>query len=315
MITVIFEDSPVNKRLIQAFLIVMLLIAAPWPVRGLEALTEGQMKRSVAQAGVSIIINGNTYEKFSDSLSFADPDDPSKYAGFTGIHRLTTLNNGMTDVDGDGLINPLTLDVGTYHSLAMILIDSPDLEIITNTTIDSLDFCGTSLGSLSIESMVISSLYGAFGPHDISGISFEAGFAFSLDTFRYQYNTSQALTLSGLSLAASFGGTLEDPSTWTSTGRFQLGDVAGGRSATLDIVSDSVQEWNFTDTNNVTHTFTNPRYNTGYIALNLPMTGSVRLENISFGGTDSGDLGVVAIDNINVEKLYIEIPGRGLGKP
>jgi hypothetical protein len=55
----------------------------------------------------------------------------------------------------------------------------------------------------------------------------------------------------------------------------------------------------------------NPRHNTAYIGLNLPMSGSVRVENITFGGND---MGLLAIDGMNVQKLYIEIPGRGLGK-
>jgi hypothetical protein len=45
------------------------------------------------------------------------------------------------------------------------------------------------------------------------------------------------------------------------------------------------------------------------------MSGSIRIENISFGGTSQTDLGMLAIDGLNVEKLYIEIPGRGLGTP
>lgn len=45
--------------------------------------------------------------------------------------------------------------------------------------------------------------------------------------------------------------------------------------------------------------------------MNLPMQGAIHIDKVSLGGNDFGG---IAIDGIKVEKLYIEIPGRGLGK-
>jgi hypothetical protein len=133
------------------------------------------------------------------------------------------------------------------------------------------------------------------GPHPGSGISFEFSQHLDINTLSYNYNTTSALTFSGISVSDSFSGTLEDPSSWSSNGEFKIGNVNTSGTfapATIDATTDGDGR--------------------SYVAFNLPMSGSIRLSNLSFGGTDFGP---VAIDGIHIEKLTIEIPGRGLGKP
>jgi len=88
--------------------------------------------------------------------------------------------------------------------------------------------------------------------------------------------------------------------------------MASNNPVTIDITTDTTESWEMTDSEGATYVVPNSRLGDGFIALNVPMQGSVRVENVSFGGHDMGPF---ALDDIMVEKLYIEIPGRGLGTP
>ena len=296
--------------------ILILIIAAhlfPRTVFGLEALSKGQMKHAVAQAGIDIAICDKTFENHTESLTISNPDDTAQYISFQGIRTMTQLATGSDDMNDDGMIHHLSIDIGSLNTMAMFMVESPDLSIRTDLTIAGIDFAGTDIGSLSVESMILSSFHLYMGPHAGStGVDYEFGQRLTIADLSFNYNTTDALTFSGITFSNTFGGTLEDPATWSAVGEFQVGAVLNGSPATLDIAADTQASWTMTDSNGVTYSVENPRCDTGYIALNMPMSGSIRVENMNFGGND---LGLLAIDGINVQKLYIEIPGRGLGKP
>jgi hypothetical protein len=46
------------------------------------------------------------------------------------------------------------------------------------------------------------------------------------------------------------------------------------------------------------------------VAINAPIKGSIRIENIS---SSNFDMGPVAIDGIRLYKNVVEFPGRGIG--
>lgn len=283
-------------------------------VSALETLTPVQMKRVVAQAGVDIAIGDAVTENHLDKLQISNPDDASnQYISFNDIKYVSTLNTGSSDMNEDGAINHLSLDVGLYANQVMLFALSPDLNITTDITVDNIDFSGTTIGSFSVDDLTISSFHLYMGPHGVSGINFEIGKRLSISTIEYGYNSTDSLTFSGIGVAKSFSGTLENPATWTTDkGEFLIGDILNNKPATLDFSGDATASWNFLDSGGNAYSVANPRYNTGYIAMNLPMEGSIRVKNINFG---DNNLGSVAIDGLKVEKLYIEIPGRGLGKP
>jgi hypothetical protein len=77
-----------------------------------------------------------------------------------------------------------------------------------------------------------------------------------------------------------------EPSSWTSNGVFSIGDMDAGNPATLDIG---------TDAGGLT-----------VMQLQLPMSGSIRMENLQFGGNDFGP---TAIDGLQVHRLTLTIPG------
>ena len=74
-----------------------------------------------------------------------------------------------------------------------------------------------------------------------------------------------------------------DPHTWTYSGPFKIGDIAGANPAQIDIGTDASG-------------VTSVRYE-------LPMAGSIRVEDVNFGGSDFGPL---ALDGLTVHHLAIQ---------
>lgn len=284
----------------------------PGRVFCLEALTSHQLKQTIAQAGIDIAMEDVVIEIQSDGLTLSNPDDNSQYLTFGDVHYLSSLDTGMSDVNLDGDINHLSMDVVNVSGQVMLFAESPDMALATDMVVASIDFSGTVIGSLNVENMVVSAFHAYLGPHaGKNGVDMELGCRLDVAAWSFGYNTTDALALTGIHAAESFSGTLEDPATWAAAGEFQVGDLAGNNPATMDITADTVAGWTMTDGAGTTYSVSNPRYNSGYVVLNVPMKGSLRVENMDFG---EKDLGLLAIDGMDVQKLVIEIPGRGLGK-
>lgn len=288
------------KKII-SFMSILIIISLPCPSAfSLESLTTDQMKNTVARAGVDIAISDAVVENYLRNVRFENTSIAGQYLSFDGIHFVSTLNTGSSDMNGDGLLHHLSLDVGDYNNQVMLFFDCPDLNLTTDITVDSIDFYGTPIGRLSTDNMVLSSFHFYMGPHVNMGIDFELGVRMKIASQTYKYNSTDSLAFSDITFAGSISGTPDDPSTWNlTTGQFRIGDLEHNNPATIDFFADPT-----TDTSN-------PRYDAGYVALNLPMDGSIRVKNVTFG---SNDFGSIAVDGLHVEKLYIEIPGRGLGK-
>lgn len=254
-------------------------------------------------AGVDIAINGNETEIYSEHFTISNPDqDDSLYhLSFNGIHSITTLNTGERDANADGTINHLRLDVGLFNNEVMLFAESPDLTLSTDLTVDSIVFCNKNIGRLLIDDMNLSSFHLIGGPHLNNGVSFELGCTLNVDSFIFSYNSDPDpiygfFSMEGISFEGS--GVTE---------QFLIGNLSDSRPATIDIVSDDTAEWILGSNPPVA----NPRNGTAYISMNLPLQGSIHVDNVILNGKSFGG---IAIEGINVEKLYIEIPGRGLGK-
>ncbi len=282
-------------------LLAMISIVSPFPALALEALSPDQMKQTVARAGVDIAIDSATVQTYLEHFKLNNTDSglTDQYMSLDGIHIISTLNTGSDDMNDDGQINHLSLDVGLYSGKAMLYAVSPDLDLTTDIHVDNVDFYGTNVGSIDVVNLGLSSFHLYLGPHDSTGIDFELGLRLKADSVEYQYNPAGSLALSGIILAQEITGAPENPLLWETNGEFKIGDIAHNKPATIDFQLDTNPDP------------LSPRYNSGYIAMNLPMEGSFRIQNLTFG---SQDFGSIAIDGLEVEKLYIEIPGRGLGK-
>lgn len=293
-------------------IVCLTIFLAPIPGFCIEPLTSNQMKIITAQAGISIALSDIGSESFFSKVSFANPDDPdNQYLSFNDLQMM----NHFTTTDAiDGTIYNITIDIETLSGMTLLSINSPNVRLATDMTVSAVDFCGTNIGALSFDNMVLSSFHFDLGAqHGRSGIDSELGFTAHISSFSYHYNSSESLVFSGINFANSFNGLPEsEPSTWTSSGSFQVGNITTGAPATLNIAGDETSAWSFIDSSGTPYTVDNPRYGSGYIAVNAPLSGSIRVGNINFGGAD---LGPLIIDGINVMKLTVEIPGRGLGKP
>jgi len=271
------------------FLITILMYSTSF---SLESLTPTQMKNTVARAGVDIAISNAATETHTDHFTLLNPDqDKTLYhLKFNNFHSITTVSTGLDHI---------SLDVGEYNNEVMFFAESPALSISTDFTVDSIIFCNENIGRLGVEDMNLSSFHLYAGPHADNGIDFEFGEQLSIKSFTYQYNsstTSGFLALTGITFANTFLPT-------GANGEFLIGNLSESNPAKIDILSDDTAEW--------IPGVVNPRLGTAFISLDLPMQGSIHIDNVTMGGNNFGNL---AIDNINIEKLYIEIPGRGLGK-
>jgi hypothetical protein len=295
-----------KKMIILLALFVLVMNLRNPCVFSLESLSTDQMKQTVARSGVDISTSNAVTENYFDKIKFYNTDDEDHYLSFNGTHIISSINTGGTDMNNDGSFNHLSLDLGSYNNNAMLFADCPDLNFSVDIIVDDIELNNTHMGDMLVDNLTLSSLHLNIGPHVSTGVDFELGLRMKTDAVTYNYNSTGSLTFSGIYFANSFSGAPEDPSSWTvnppnltTTDQFRVGDLANSKPATIDFILDPT-----TDT-------TSPRFESGFIALNLPMNGSIRVENINFGGNDFGSL---AIDGLKVEKLYIEIPGRGLGK-
>ena len=275
----------------------IVLLASSSPA--LESLSPDQMKQTVGRAGIDIAISNAATEIYNEHITLSSPDlEPSThYMRFNGVHSLTTLNTGLADQSGDGLLNHLSLDVGLYAptNQVMLFAKSPDLSIVTDLTVDSIDWCGTNIGGLTVDNLVLSSFHLIAGSHNGTGIDFELGKRTRVESLVWQYgenidpasadDDNLSLRLSGICFAESF----DAGNNFAADGEFKIGNLASGKPATVDVTSDGDR---------------------AYVAVNLPMQGSFRIDNVTLGGIDFGAL---TVDNFEAEVMRIEIPGRGLG--
>lgn len=298
-----------KKKIIFLSILLILTILQRQPVHSLESLTEDQLKKTVAQSGVDISISDLAAENYLEYVDFRNFKDDPPHITFNGVHFNFTADIGGSDLNGDGTIDPLRLNLGSYNNMAMLFATALDLEFTTDINVNDIDFCGTNIGSMFVNDFTLSSFHLNMGPHVSTGVDFELGMQLKTGSLIYKYNNStvtpNTLSISGVHVANAFSVDPDDPLKWvvdktpwggdlTETDQFRVGDLANNRPATIDFFTDSSTPGR-----------------EAYIALNLPMKGSVRVENITLG---TNNFGSVFIDKLNVEKLYIEMPGRGLGK-
>jgi len=289
--------------------------ALPCSVFGLAPLSENQMKDATAQAGITIAVEDMTLYSHIDAVQITEPGNPNSYMR---LENIESFSNFLFEAE-HGPTGAFTLDLFTVNDTAsaidgkpLLYIDASHWNQTTSTTIDSINMCGTPIGSMSIDAFSTPSFHLYLGAHD-AGVDMEFGAQVTIDQFSYRDEPGKlagvdTLTLSGITLAGSFTGAPETPSAWEPSGEFTFGNIMEGNPVTLDVAADNNEflSVNGTDGNPLP----NPRFGSGFIALNVPMEGSIRVEHMKVEGND---LGAFALDNIKAHKLYIEIPGRGLG--
>lgn len=304
------------KQINLIILLQIVLIAFTFsPVLSLEKLSRSEMKNVVAQSGIDIALSQVIVFNAAESLRFINPDEnrtdgngvlePTSYYSyleFGNTRSLIVTNSGTSDVDGDGDYGFITIDVETINENPYFALIADDMVMNNNTTIGQINYCGNNIGSMNIVDSEMTKFHLYMGAHD-SGIDAEIGFSTRTELFEFKYNDAPTspdtgtLAVTGAAMAGSFTGSEDDPSTWESVGEFVIGDIKNDKPIAIDIMPGGASD-------------PNPG---PHISLQIgSVQGSCRVENINFGGND---LGQVIIDGINLSRLDVELPGRGLGRP
>lgn len=269
-----------------------------WPAicpADLQPLDNDALAAVSGAGGLSIAIDDVSVFIHTDSFSYVDSDTGNALT----LEDLTITNGdlrpaffaaGDRDVNGDGLITPLTIDVGTIDDPAspaygqtLVVLEALDWFQEVALHAETLRFCGADLGMLDVGVIHRPSFYWMLGPHEGTGIDWEYGTRLSIDTLRLTYNElNNSLAANGIHFGLHDDGDPADPGTWQMTGLFQIGAMAEGQPATFDVGQGE----------------------DGMVAvtMNLPMRGSLRVESLQWGGTDFGPM---AIDDIQVHRLTV----------
>ena len=271
----------------------------------LSPLNEKEMKKHTGQSGISIAIENAVFYYEDSFIKFIDGDasDPG-FISLSNTKSLHILDTGYNDLDSDGTADHLTIDIINPQQ-SNLEYDKPYLAMECNDwsgtsyfQAEEIIFSDHTLGSLQIDEAAFPKWHLYTGGHS-SGIDLEAGFQMDIKSFSYNYGPSEndlSLKFEGIHFTQQFNlNTNDDPSnpeTWQSSGKFKIGDFSTDTPVTIDVG-------------------TRENDNSPVLFISAPIKGAIRIENIHMGNTDFGP---AAIDGINVHRMKIEIPGRGLGK-
>jgi hypothetical protein len=281
------------------FILAALLAVAPSGAAEPVVLTDAALAGVTGQAGISI----------STDMSVRITASVWKFSDTSSTPQWLELQNITVD-DGNGgyfhayapLNNPETVDIGT-NDAGRTLVSFLDSSQVSPRwySVGNLVLCNQSLGSLNLDALSVGpslQRYGAHADGTGGGLDFDYTTSVTAQAFRYTYSSTVpgTLTLSGIHLVYQAdllgkngtGDNPADPTTWAFTGAnnvFRIGDIDGGNPAKVDVVTQ-------------TTTGSTSLY------LTLPMQGTLRVEDVNFGGNDFGP---IAIDGIQVHRLIVKM--------
>ena len=293
------DNRPALKLYVTLFVLALSLFLSLGVSHGqMSQLSDKQLSGITGQAGVSINMDGSATVSY-DLIKFSDTETTPNWIQFQNV----TVDNGA----GGGFsfatywnsdteeLDPNTLDVATTSS-GQTLVVAKDTSHINPRWygVGSFIFCDQPLGSLYLDALSVGPSLQRYGAHadGTSGIDFDFTTRAYAQAFRYIYNTTpENLTFSGIHLVGAATGAFDnpaDPTTWEFTGSgnvFRIGDIDNANPAKIDVSTD-------TTTGGTS------------LVLNVPMQGSLRVENVVFGGNSFGP---IAIDGINVHRMTLQI--------
>lgn len=282
---------------------VVIALLIPLPGRAdLTPLSDTELARVSGQAGVSVAVSDFLVYAHWDHLEVQGSDQGAiSFENLTlsdGAGRPWSLEVGTSDANGDGRIDPATLDVGVFgdpaspaYGQAYIALNVPDMVQDLALQVDDLVWCGQPLGPLDLGPIQLNDFALRLSGHG-DGLDFDLGLRLDVDQLTYTYNTNgQMLSAQGIHLAGDFlanpADDPADPATWQASGAFFVGDMASGQPATLDVGQV---------------TFADSGQALAAVGFSLPMQGSLRVENVHFG---SRDFGPAVIDGLRVHVLNL----------
>ena len=274
--------------------IILYLFTPSGAAAALRLLGEDDLATVTGRAGVSIDMD-LAASVFIGSLKISDTSATPNWLEMKGVN-ITGPSGGNFLVrthDDDFIngfhVNPTTIDV-SIDPAGRTSLTINDASRLSPRYFDvgQLVFAGQELGSLQVGPVTEGpSILRITAPVAGSGIEFDYTSRLDIGSFRYKYNISDSLALSGVHLVGSASGAPENPASWALTGSYHIGEV----------VADSP----------------NPAFlKVGALAgdtapstfISLPMQGALRVEDVAFGSSSFGPL---AIDGINVHRLQLRL--------
>lgn len=260
----------------------------------MEPVSDAELAQLEGTAGISIAPVDVSIFWHADRLLYTDTD--------TG-RSLELRHLSLSDGEGGPFRfssggQPITFDVFTVDDpsspvagKSFLMIDAPSWEQDLQLSIEEIIFAGQALGRLDTGEIDIPSFGLLLAPHT-AGLDFELSFQGDIEHLEYTYNTvSESLKLSGVHFHETINGDPTDPASWTTSGRFRIGNMLGGDPATLNVVTREPV----------------PGEKRVSLDLSLPAKGTIRIENVAFGGENFGP---VALDGLQVHRLQLEfLPG------
>lgn len=297
--------NAMRQLIIAAMTIAALFISwAGTPVTAeLCQLNDAALDGIEGQAGISVAVSEASLYHHLDGFRYEGTD--GGYLSLEGItiydggNGPTTYNVGVVDTNGDGLIEPLTLDAFTVADAAnpifgksLVRLAAPDWLQEKVYGIEAVKIAGYEtnlpheIGALVIGPIHLPSYELYVGGHS-DGLDFELSATLGIDQVRLTTNTAgDALAFTGIYLNEAFEGAPETPATWVGQGEFRVGDIFAGTPATFDLGSTTLADGSVA----------------AVMAMELPMAGSLRMEKVTLNGVDFGP---VAIDGIQVHALEV----------
>gem|GEM_PF-1032764 len=280
------------------------LVFVPACLLAMENLCDEALGQVTAQAGITYNYGDFGVHVGIGSYRFSDTDSsPRNWIEFNNVTISGPGGYFLLDCPQD---YPMTIDVATSttiddQGLTFIEYQMSDHVNRRDWSVGNFVFCNQDLGSITFDTSTVDPAVFRVSSHretGSSGIDFEYLFRWRTQDFTYAYNTSGgSLHVAGLHLAETAGGDPSDPSTWTFTGPFRVGDLYGG---TIDTDNDPSNQ---AHANPATFDVATVDDKT-YVLVNLPLKGSIRMEGVSMNGMDFGP---VAIDGIKAHVLSIKI--------
>jgi hypothetical protein len=192
-----------------------------------------------------------------------------------------TVNDPSSAIDGTSLVSIVNTDW------------TQDLTV----EVEDFVFCDQPLGVLEIGNidMPSSYLYLTFS----GGLGYEFGLELDIEESKYVYNTSpSSLSFQGIHLAQTATGAPETPGSWGFSGPFSFGNMFGNNAVLLDVITLAPCGDDDDDDDDV-------QPDTTHMIVNIPMNGSLRIEDLDFG---TENFGPCAIDGIKVHRMIVQIP-------
>lgn len=293
------------QALPNALIIILLTVLSPCHVdAAMLALGDDELSAVIGRAGVSIDMDLSV-SLIMDRFMLSDTSAVPNWLEFRGFsisnsdggsfpiktHTSTLFNDGSTlNPSGTFTITPTTLDLGTDPVTGRTSFTIRDSSWIYPRTlgINQLVFAGQELGSLTIDQMVEgASVLRLTAPHVGEGLEFDYTFRTDVSSFRYRYNSSNTFALNGIHFVGSATGAPENPSSWTLNGNYHIGETSNDSPNPAYLKVGTL-----------------PDHVTPSTFLALPMQGTIRIEDVSFG---SNSFGPIAIDGINVHRFQMRL--------